>query len=85
VTAINGASITTDAHAVTLPSGAAILATYQLDGPADAVTGKKPRLTVDHYEVSGGGGRKAVIELSNRVGADNVDAYRLIAESFRWR
>jgi len=85
VRAISGASITTDAHTISLPGGAAVLATYRVDGPADPVTGKRPRLTVDHYELGGGGGRKAVLELSNPVGADNVDAYRLIAESFRWR
>ena len=85
IRAINGATITTAARGITLPSGPAIAATYQVDGQADAVTGKKPRLTVDRYELSGSGGRRAVIELANRVGADNLDAYRLIVESFRWR
>jgi hypothetical protein len=85
VRAIPGASITTDAHAIALPGGAAVLATYQIDGPADPVTGKRPRLTVDHYELGGSAGRKAVLELANRLGDDNVDAYRMIAQSFRWR
>jgi hypothetical protein len=85
VRAISGASITTDAHAISLPGGAAVLATYRVDGSADPVTGKRPHLTVDHYELGGGGGRKAVLDLASPVGADNVDAYRLIAESFRWR
>jgi hypothetical protein len=85
IRAIGGASITTDAHSISLPGGAAILATYRVDGQADPVTGKRPHLTVDHYELGGSGGRKAVLELASPVGADNVDAYRLIAESFRWR
>src|ERR1700716_2360573 len=85
VRAISGASITTDAHTISLPGGAAVLATYRVDGPADPVTSKRPRLTVDHYELGGSGGRKAVMELASPVGADNVDAYRMIAESFRWR
>jgi hypothetical protein len=85
VRAISGASITTDAHTISLPGGAAILATYRVDGPADPVTGKRPRLTMDHYELGGSSGRKAVLELASPVGADNVDAYRLIADSFRWR
>jgi hypothetical protein len=85
IRAIPGASITTDAHAIALPDGAAVLATYQIDGPADPVTGKRPRLTVDHYELGGSAGRKAVLELANRLGDDNVDAYRMIAQSFRWR
>ena len=85
VRAIGGASITTDAHTISLPGGAAVLATYRVDGPADPVTGKRPRLTIDHYELGGSGGRRAVLELASPVGADNVDAYRMIAESFRWR
>lgn len=84
VHAIAGASITTDAHQIDLPGGAAVLATYQVDGPADPVTGKRPRLTVDHYEL-GHAGSVAILELGGRVGVDNVDAYRMIAQSFRWR
>jgi hypothetical protein len=84
VRAITGATFTGDAHAVTLSGGAAILATYQIDGPADPVTAKRPRLTVDRYEL-GQRGRRAILDLANVVGADNVDAYRLIAQSFRWR
>lgn len=84
VHAIAGASITTDAHQIDLPGGPAVLATYQVDGPADPVTGKRPRLTVDHYEL-GHAGSAAIIELAGRVGVDNVDAYRMIAQSFRWR
>jgi hypothetical protein len=41
-------------------------------------------LTVDRYEL-GQGGRRAILDLAGAVGADNVDAYRLIAQSFRWR
>jgi hypothetical protein len=85
IQAISGASITTDAHAIDLPAGGAIVATYRIDGSADPVTGKKPRLSVDRYELAGSGGRKAVLELANPVGADNIDAYKQIAQSFRWR
>lgn len=84
VRAIAGATLTADAHAITLPGGPAILATYQIDGPTDPVTAKRPRLTVDRYEL-GQSGRRAIVDLANVVGADNVDAYRLIAQSFRWR
>jgi len=48
------------------------------------VTGKRVTLAVDRYEV-GSGGRLAVIDLGTPVGVDNVDAYRLISQSFRWR
>jgi hypothetical protein len=84
VRAIAGATLTGDAHAITLPGGTAILATYQIDGPADPVTAKRPRLTIDRYELSQSG-RRAILDLASPVGADNVDAYRMIAQSFRWR
>jgi hypothetical protein len=48
------------------------------------VTGKRVKLTVDRYVVAGGG-RVATIDLGTPVGVDNVDAYKLMAESFRLR
>jgi hypothetical protein len=50
----------------------------------DPVTGKRLPLTVDVYEFEKGG-KVAVLELSTPEGVDNVDAYRLISESFAWR
>lgn len=50
----------------------------------DPVTGKRLPLTVDRYEFAKGG-KVAILELSTPVGVDNVDAYRLISESFKWR
>jgi hypothetical protein len=49
----------------------------------DPVTGKRLRLIVDRYEY-GRGGKVAVLDLITPVGVDNVDAYRLISESFKW-
>ncbi|HSS04405.1 MAG TPA: PsbP-related protein [Solirubrobacterales bacterium] len=49
----------------------------------DPVTGKRLPLTIDRYEY-GKGGKVAVLELATPVGVDNVDAYRLISESFKW-
>jgi hypothetical protein len=51
---------------------------------ADPVTGKRLPLSVDIYEFEQGG-KVAVLELSTPEGVDNVDAYRLISESFAWR
>jgi hypothetical protein len=48
------------------------------------VTGKRVRLTVDRYYLWHGG-RRAVVDLGTPVGVDNVDAYRSMIESFRWR
>jgi len=50
----------------------------------DPVTGKSLPLIVDTYEFAKGG-KVAVLELSTPEGVDNVDAYRMISESFRWR
>jgi hypothetical protein len=78
-----GARITKAAHQVSLPSGPAIAVTYEIDGTTDPVTGKKPRLTVDRYEL-GAAGHVAVLDLAAQVGVDNVDAYLAIAKSFKW-
>jgi hypothetical protein len=50
----------------------------------DPVTGKRLPLKVDIYEFENAG-KVAVLELSTPEGVDNVDAYRLISESFAWR
>jgi hypothetical protein len=78
-----GAMITKAAHQVSLPSGPAIAITYEIDGTTDPVTGKKPRLTVDRYEL-GAAGHLVVLDLAAQVGVDNVDAYLAIAKSFKW-
>ncbi len=50
----------------------------------DPVTGKRLPLTIDRYEFPKSG-KVAVVDLVTPVGVDNVDAYRLISESFRWQ
>jgi hypothetical protein len=62
----------------------AIKSTYTRQSSPDPVTGKRLSLIVDRYEY-GHAGRRAVLELSTPTGVDNVDAYRLISESFRWQ
>jgi hypothetical protein len=56
--------------------------TTRLSAP-DPVTGKRLKIVVDRYEY-GHGGRVAVLDLGTPEGVDNVDAYRLIGESFKW-
>lgn len=53
-------------------------------GPPDPVTGKRPQLLIDRY-VYARGGKLATLDLASPKGVDNVDAYKLIAKSFRWR
>ena len=49
----------------------------------NSVTGKRLRLVVDRYYLWHAG-RRAVVDLGTPEGVDNVDAYRLMIESFRW-
>lgn len=70
-------------HAWTLPSGAAVKATYRTQSAPNPVTLKRVTLVVDRYVVAKGG-KVATIDLGTPVGVDNVDAYRLISESFHW-
>jgi hypothetical protein len=65
-------------------AGTAILATYRADAPADPVTGKVVHDDVQRYEFWRGG-TAAVLTLSGPVGADNVDPWRIVTDSFRWR
>jgi len=48
------------------------------------VTGKRVTLVVDRYYFAHAG-KEAIVDLGTPVGVDNVDAYRLMIESFRWR
>lgn len=65
-------------------AGNAILITYQADSPADPVTGHFARVAVERYEFWRNG-VEAVITLAAPVGADNVDPWRTITDSFTWR
>jgi hypothetical protein len=56
---------------------------YKLPSPPDPVTGKQVPSTVDRYYVPGTSGL-AVVSLSTPDGVDNVDAFRLMIESFTW-
>lgn len=68
---------------VTLPGGLAFKVTYSTVSAPDPVTNKRVTLVVDRYYLSRGG-KRAVIDLGAPRGVDNVDAYRLIVQSFRW-
>ena len=56
---------------------------YSTESAPNAVTGKQVKLVVDRYYLWKGG-RRAVVDLGTPQGVDNVDAYRLMIESFRW-
>lgn len=69
---------------VTRAAGPAVRASYQLDAPPDPVTGKRRHQAVERYSFWRNG-TAAVLTLSGPVGADNVDPYRKITDSFGWR
>ena len=81
---LKGASVVSAPQPMRLPGGRAYKVVYSTESRANAVTGKRVRLVVDRYYVAHGG-RHAVIDLGTPQGVDNVDAYRLMIESFRWR
>lgn len=67
----------------TLPGGRAIVINYQENSRPNSVTGKQYRMDVVRFEFFKKGVR-ADLTLSSPVGADNVDPWKLISESFRW-
>jgi hypothetical protein len=68
---------------VSLKSGPAVRTTYTTQSAPNPVTGKQVTLNVVRYELAHGG-RVAIIDLGTPTGVDNVDAYRRMAESFKW-
>jgi len=69
---------------VTRKSGKAVLIKYRADSTPDAVTGKVRRLDVERYELWRNG-RQVVLTLSGPQGADNVDPWRIVTDSFAWQ
>ena len=53
-------------------------------GEVVAVTGKVRRNAVERY-VFFHGGRDVVLTLSGPAGADNVDPWKLVTDSLRWK
>ncbi|MFC4890544.1 hypothetical protein [Streptomyces beijiangensis] len=64
--------------------GTAVLALYRVQSPPDQVTGKSVQQDVERYAFRKKGGGQAVLTLSGAVGADNVDPWRIVTDSFRW-
>jgi hypothetical protein len=69
---------------VTIGGAPVIKVTYSRQSAPDPVTGKRLPLTIDRY-VYASGGKFAVVDLGTPKGVDNVDAYRMISNSFRWQ
>jgi hypothetical protein len=71
-------------QALTISGAPAIKVVYTTESAPNPVTNRRVELTVDRYYLESHG-KRAVIDLGTPVGVDNVDAYRLMIESFRWR
>jgi hypothetical protein len=69
--------------ATTRNAGPVIRITYQADSAPDPVTGHFARLEVERYDFWRNG-IEAVVTLASPVGADNVDPWRTITDSFTW-
>jgi hypothetical protein len=69
---------------VSLGSGPAVKITYSTQSAPNPVTGKRVTLLVDRYEI-GRAGKVATLDLGTPKGVDNVDAYRMISQSFKWQ
>jgi hypothetical protein len=69
---------------IRVTSGMAVKATYTTRSAPNPVTGKTVLLVVDRYEL-GKGDKRATVDLGTPRGVDNVDAYRMIINSFRWQ
>jgi len=83
VARLRGATIRSAAQTLSVSGRPAVKVVYSTRSAPNAVTGKRVNLVVDRYYLWNGG-RRAVVDLGTPEGVDNVDAYRLMIESFRW-
>lgn len=73
----------TGVSVVSRPAGTAVLIRYSADSRPDPVTGKVYKDTFERYEFYRNG-TEAVVLLGGPAGADNVDPWRTVTNSFRW-
>jgi hypothetical protein len=84
VRALPGVKLQGSPSASTLGGAPGLKVAYSTQSAPNPVTGKRVKLVVDRYYVWKNG-KLAVVDLGTPEGVDNVDAYRLMIESFRWR
>ena len=69
---------------VTIKGTPMVKVVYTTRSAPNPVTGKRVTLAVDRYELAKNG-KLATVDLGTPRGVDNVDGYRMMIESFRWR
>jgi hypothetical protein len=84
VAKLTGAQVTAGPAKVTISGATAYKVSYSTASSPNAVTGKRVTLVVDRYYLAHAG-KEAIVDLGTPVGVDNVDAYRMMIESFRWK
>ena len=80
---LKGAAVQGRPQRMTISGRPAFKVVYSTESTPNAVTGKRVKLVVDRYYLWKSG-RRAVVDLGTPQGVDNVDAYRMMIESFRW-
>lgn len=73
----------TDVTATRRPAGSVVLIRYSAYSKPDPVIGKVYTDVVERYEFFRNG-TEAIVTLSGPSGADNVDPWRTVTNSFRW-
>ena len=74
--------VTTAPKAVTIKGRKVVKSGYSTESAPNAVTGKRVTLLVDRYQLVNRG-KPVTVDLGTPEGVDNVDAYRLMIESFK--
>ena len=69
---------------VKLPAGDGVVIAYTSNSAPNAVTNKQIRLENNRYFYFSAG-RLVTLDLSAPAGADNVDQWKLMSESFHWK
>jgi hypothetical protein len=72
-----------DVTTVNRKAGPAVLIRYSANSPIDPVTGKSVVDSVERYEFWRNG-QEVILTLAGPQGADNVDPWRTVTDSFRW-
>jgi hypothetical protein len=74
----------TSIKSMKLPAGNVVLIAYTSNSEPNTVTGKQIRLDNNRYLFFSNAGQLVSLDLSAPVGADNVDQWKLMSESFHW-
>jgi len=82
--ALKDATVKSGPQMLTIAGSPVLKVVYTTESAPNPVTGKRVTLVVDRYYLWHAG-KRAIVDLGTPVGVDNVDAYRLMIQSFRWR